>query len=340
MKTSVPVSSKTARAALIAAFSAATFLAAMPAMAQEKTDPLKQSPGQKTEEQADPLDNKADVQATLKEETDIIRSLAPFADGNPNAPPREVRDVDSDDGKVRVDYSRAIDITVFFAYDSDKLTPEARIQLEPLGKALQSKELMGYRFLIAGHTDSAGGAGYNRSLSLARAATVRSFLVSGYGIDPERLVIHGWGESKLKDPDAPRSSVNRRVEVALIMPNSQGGIDDLPGQALSTSDLNVDFDAVRELLREAQRMEWLKRIETRLTFRQAPVWRATSNCGSRQLTDPRLRLDRYALDDFGAMPTYSGCATASPRWNASYDARTGQWLEHRIEQQDDDDFAE
>ncbi len=56
---------------------------------------------------------------------------------------------------------------MFFAYDSARLTPEARIQLEPLGQALASRELTGHGFLIAGHTDAAGAPAHNRRLSLA-----------------------------------------------------------------------------------------------------------------------------------------------------------------------------
>ena len=215
--------------ALLTGFSIAAMLAATPANAQNANDLLKQPPGKKVPDKQLPikqlpanqdaaeLDDRANVKATLKRETDIIRSLAPFADGNPGAAP-DVREVDGDRGKVRVDYGRAIDITVFFEYDSARLTPEARIQLEPLANALQSRELLPYRFLIAGHTDAVGSAGYNRNLSLKRASSVRRFLSVTYGVDPDRLVIHGWGESRLKDEDRPRAGINRRVEVALILP--------------------------------------------------------------------------------------------------------------------------
>ncbi|KAA0116675.1 OmpA family protein [Methylobacterium sp. P1-11] len=151
--------------------------------------------------------------------TAIIRSLAPFADGNPGAPAKPLAVMPADGGApIRVDAARAVDLTVFFAYDSARLTPEARIQLEPLGQALRSGELARHSFLIAGHTDAAGGWSYNRRLSLARARAVRAHLVATYGIDPDRLRVHGWGPGRLKDPDAPLARVNRRVEVSLIAP--------------------------------------------------------------------------------------------------------------------------
>lgn len=151
--------------------------------------------------------------------TAIIRSLAPFADGNPGAPSRPLA-VDPGDGgpKIRVDVARAVDLTVFFSYDSARLTPEARVQLEPLGQALGSVELSRQRFLIAGHTDVAGGGPYNRKLSFERARAVKAWLVQAYGIEPDRLRIHGWGSTRLKVVDAPLSRINRRVEVSLIAP--------------------------------------------------------------------------------------------------------------------------
>lgn len=155
----------------------------------------------------------------------IIRSLAPFADGNPGAPAPPLSVAPGDGGPaVRVDPARSVDLTVFFAYDSAHLTPEARIQLEPLAEALRAPVLAGHGFLIAGHTDAAGGLAYNRRLSLARARAVKAHLVAGYGIDPARLRVHGWGPSRPKDPGAPLSRVNRRVEVSLIAPARTGAL--------------------------------------------------------------------------------------------------------------------
>ncbi|MEN3210438.1 OmpA family protein [Methylorubrum populi] len=155
----------------------------------------------------------------------IIRSLAPFADGNPGRPAAPVAVSPGDGGpSLRVDPARSVDLTVFFAYDSARLTPEARIQLEPLGQALQSRELAGHGFLIAGHTDAAGGLGYNRRLSLARARAVRAHLAETYGIDPHRLRIHGWGPGRPKDPARPFARINRRVEVSLIAPAPRGAL--------------------------------------------------------------------------------------------------------------------
>ena len=82
-----------------------------------------------------------------------------------------------------------------------------------LGAALNDAGLEGSQFMIAGHTDAAGSAGYNQSLSLRRAHAVTDFLVNFAGVNPRRLAVEGYGESLLKYPDAPESGQNRRVEI-------------------------------------------------------------------------------------------------------------------------------
>ena len=129
----------------------------------------------------------------------ILRSLAPR-----ERPPGER------------DRRRAIDLTVPFGVDSAKIGPRAKVQLDVLGRALLRKELEGMRFRIAGHTDASGPAAYNRNLSRRRAQAVRDYLVGRHGIDPARLDPVGYGEERLKDPFAPKSPVNRRVEIIAL----------------------------------------------------------------------------------------------------------------------------
>ncbi|GJE01918.1 OmpA family protein [Methylobacterium isbiliense] len=188
-------------------------------------NPLTEAPGLRAPETGAPARDEAaeaaEARAANPSATAIIRALAPFADGNPGAPSRPLRVAPDDGGPaLSVDAGRAVDLTVFFAYDSARLTPEARIQLEPLGQALGSRQLSRHGFLIAGHTDAAGTPAYNRRLSLARARAVKAHLVEVYGIDPDRLRVHGWGPSRPRDPSAPLARINRRVEVSLIAPRT------------------------------------------------------------------------------------------------------------------------
>ena len=109
--------------------------------------------------------------------------------------------------------SGRVDIRVWFDYDSARLTPEAREELDSLGAALSSEQLEDYAFEVAGHTDAAGSDAYNLDLSRRRAASVVDYLNERFGIDRARLRSEGYGESRLYDPAKPRSGVNRRVEI-------------------------------------------------------------------------------------------------------------------------------
>ena len=51
------------------------------------------------------------------------------------------------------------------------------------------------RILIAGHTDSTASDAYNKGLSQRRAESIRSYLISNFGIKAERLDAKGYGES-------------------------------------------------------------------------------------------------------------------------------------------------
>lgn len=104
----------------------------------------------------------------------------------------------------------AIDLVVFFEFNSAILKPEARSELNKLCEAL-AQDTGSYE--IIGHTDASGSDEYNLILSRARAEEVVNHLVTRCGIEEERLRAHGMGEKRLKDSNAPRDAVNRRVEI-------------------------------------------------------------------------------------------------------------------------------
>ena len=107
----------------------------------------------------------------------------------------------------------AIDLEVFFEFDSAEITPEALPILKKLGAALSDEKLKGSVFLVAGHTDAKGSDAYNLSLSDSRAKSVQAFLIENFKLDPKQLVALGFGEEQLKNKDAPLSGENRRVQV-------------------------------------------------------------------------------------------------------------------------------
>jgi outer membrane protein OmpA-like peptidoglycan-associated protein len=107
----------------------------------------------------------------------------------------------------------ALDLEIYFDFDSSAITPRAMPTLIKLGQALSSDQLKASSFLISGHTDSKGAADYNQHLSEARAAAVKGFLVQNFQVDPLRLISVGYGKEDLKDPNDPEAAENRRVAI-------------------------------------------------------------------------------------------------------------------------------
>ncbi len=76
------------------------------------------------------------------------------------------------------------------------------------------KETPEIKVRVEGHTDAAGGADYNRTLSERRALSVGEYLVK-VGIEPSRLILIGKGmaeplTSNRYDP------ANRRVQFVRV----------------------------------------------------------------------------------------------------------------------------
>jgi outer membrane protein OmpA-like peptidoglycan-associated protein len=104
--------------------------------------------------------------------------------------------------------------SVHFDYDSYAIKPDSFNALDAIGESLLKPPLDTAILNIEGHTDSDGSDDYNQDLSEKRAWSVKSYLVQKFGIDPNRLVIVGFGEHS---PIAANSTdqgkaMNRRVE--------------------------------------------------------------------------------------------------------------------------------
>ena len=106
-----------------------------------------------------------------------------------------------------------IDLEINFDYNSADISAKSLPSVQALGRALTNADLKGSVFVVAGHTDAAGGEGYNQDLSERRADAIKRYLVDKYGINGTDLVTVGYGKSKLKDPSQPMAEVNRRVQV-------------------------------------------------------------------------------------------------------------------------------
>jgi outer membrane protein OmpA-like peptidoglycan-associated protein len=107
----------------------------------------------------------------------------------------------------------AVDLEIYFDYNSSEISAKAVPDLMNLGRALTNPEIQGGVFLVGGYTDAKGGQDYNQPLSERRAQSVRQFLIQNFRIAPDSLVATGYGKDHLKIPSEPFAAENRRVQV-------------------------------------------------------------------------------------------------------------------------------
>ncbi|RKX29677.1 MAG: hypothetical protein DRP47_01155 [Candidatus Zixiibacteriota bacterium] len=105
---------------------------------------------------------------------------------------------------------------ILFDPDSYVIKGESFKTLKNIARLLEDDSSL--RLSIEGHTDSDGSDDHNMTLSKNRAASVRTYLSSKYGISADRLEAKGWGESKPMDSNnSPEGKANnRRVELVKL----------------------------------------------------------------------------------------------------------------------------
>jgi len=163
-----------------------------------------------------PSETQADVEKRRKiietlQKNEKTRGLSVHEQGEQGAAPN-LADTEHELDEVTADRPK-VDMEVFFDFNSALVTPQAEPSLIALGKSLQSAELKGQTFVLAGHTDATGSHEYNQLLSERRALAVKNYLISRYGVPDNQLAVIGYGPDKLKYPDQPYAAQNRRVEV-------------------------------------------------------------------------------------------------------------------------------
>jgi OOP family OmpA-OmpF porin len=104
--------------------------------------------------------------------------------------------------------------TVYFDFDKSVINPAGQVVINQV-LADASKHAPS-SVSVTGHTDRAGPEDYNMALSLRRADSVRSALISG-GVAADKITVAGRGESEPAVPtaDGVREAKNRRVEIIL-----------------------------------------------------------------------------------------------------------------------------
>lgn len=101
---------------------------------------------------------------------------------------------------------------IYFDVNKDEIKPESYGTLKDIAKVLN--EVPDVKVKILGHTDSDGQDAANLDLSQRRAASVKAELAKSFGVNADRLVTDGMGETQPVAPnDSPANkALNRRVE--------------------------------------------------------------------------------------------------------------------------------
>lgn len=103
-----------------------------------------------------------------------------------------------------------VQLSVLFENNSDQITESSFPELKRIVEALNSTPTLSA--IIEGHTDAAGSAAFNQSLSERRARSVADYLTAN-GVNGNRLQARGYGESRpVADNTTPEGRAqNRRV---------------------------------------------------------------------------------------------------------------------------------
>ncbi|MBL1407164.1 OmpA family protein [Sphingobacterium faecale] len=109
---------------------------------------------------------------------------------------------------------------IYYDFDKYNIRPDAALILDKLVATMRNNPTL--RIELSSHTDSRGAKTYNQKLSQKRAQAAVDYIV-GKGIDRERLVAKGYGESRLVNQCADgvkctpeEHQANRRTEVEVL----------------------------------------------------------------------------------------------------------------------------
>ncbi|MFT6866792.1 MAG: OOP family OmpA-OmpF porin [Cyclobacteriaceae bacterium] len=104
---------------------------------------------------------------------------------------------------------------IYFDFDQFQLNAKSIHELQRIVSYLKSNPEI--KFEIEGHTDNQGNSDYNMILSQKRAQAVFDFLIKK-SVDPNRLLVKGYGSSKMLRSDNSQEShlINRRIAFRVL----------------------------------------------------------------------------------------------------------------------------
>ncbi|REE00530.1 OmpA family protein [Marinoscillum furvescens] len=117
---------------------------------------------------------------------------------------------------------------IYYDLDKANIRPDAAVVLDSLVTIMQDNPDI---FIELGsHTDARADDAYNMELSQRRAQSAVQYIIQ-HGIDPERIVAKGYGETQLIVPNATTEEQhqrNRRTEFKVLRYDPRETEDDLP----------------------------------------------------------------------------------------------------------------
>ncbi|MEA2899800.1 MAG: hypothetical protein QOJ84_5415 [Bradyrhizobium sp.] len=124
-----------------------------------------------------------------------------------------------------------ISVDVLFDPDSSVIRPGSYRTLGRIAEALTHPALLPYKFLIVGHTESAGRRDHNVTVSQKRADAIRDALVTMFKLSPKRVQALGLGEEQLRDAARAAAATNRRIQIVTVGKTSEPSESTAPAPA-------------------------------------------------------------------------------------------------------------
>jgi outer membrane protein OmpA-like peptidoglycan-associated protein len=112
--------------------------------------------------------------------------------------------------------SKVVMKNIFFDIGKSDLKRESIVEVGNIQKLLIANPSL--KVQINGHTDNSGNIASNKTLSLARATAVVTYLTSN-GVEANRLSAKGYGSERpivSNDDEIGGREINRRTEIEII----------------------------------------------------------------------------------------------------------------------------
>lgn len=108
------------------------------------------------------------------------------------------------------------DMSIYFGFNQTNLRESDKSKLLRLARIVRELD-SGMNIELRGYTDSTGSSNYNHWLGLARAKSVREYLIHVGNVDPEIITQRSFGEMRKyqfsPNAEGQSAALNRRVEL-------------------------------------------------------------------------------------------------------------------------------